>query len=256
MTENGNLVLLVTTEQSYLIVSLIDKLAGQRIRTLSFNPRNASASLNKEKADMIMIYVDQMPISKEILISLRDKADMENIPIIMLGDKYNIEKIIKIISSDLIKTIFLRPINIDEVAAHIKELIRDKSRGTKKKVLVVDDSADTLKKIKEWLHDKYQVIVAKSGTMAIKYLTMETPDLILLDYEMPIINGRQVFEMIRSEKDFETIPIIFLTSCNDKNVVMDIARLKPEGYLLKTMEPEKIIAEVDSFFAEKRGKQL
>ena len=68
MTENGNLVLLVTTEQSYLIVSLIDKLAGHRIRTLSFNARNASASLSKEKADMIMIYVDQMPISKEVLI--------------------------------------------------------------------------------------------------------------------------------------------------------------------------------------------
>ena len=110
--------------------------------------------------------------------------------------------------------------------------------------------------MKEWLHDKYQVIVAKSGTMAIKYLTMETPDLILLDYEMPIINGRQVFEMIRSEKDFETISIMFLTSCNDKNVVMDIARLKPEGYLLKTMKPERIITEVDAFFAEKRGKQL
>ena len=256
MTENGNLVLLVTTEQSYLIVSLIDKLAGHRIRTLSFNARNASASLSKEKADMIMIYVDQMPISKEVLIFLRDKADMENIPIIMLGDKYNIEKIIKIIPSDLIKTIFLRPINIDEVATRIKELIRVKSGGAKKKILVVDDSPDTLKKMKEWLHDKYQVKVAKSGTMAIKYLTMETPDLILLDYEMPIINGRQVFEMIRSEKDFETIPIMFLTSCNDKNVVMDIARLKPEGYLLKTMKPERIITEVDAFFAEKRRKQL
>ena len=124
---------------------------------------------------------------------------------------------------------------------------------TKKRV---DFCFVSLKKMKEWLHDKYQVIVAKSGTMAIKYLTMETPDLILLDYEMPIINGRQVFEMIRSEKDFETIPIMFLTSCNDKNVVMDIARLKPEGYLLKTMKPERIITEVDAFFAEKRGKQL
>ena len=105
-----------------------------------------------------------------------------------------------------------------------------------------------LKKIKLWLSSKYHVIVAKSGAMAVKYLAMEKPDLILLDYEMPVLNGKQVLEMIRAEEDFRMIPIIFLTACNDKDVIMDIAKLKPEGYLLKTMEPSKIIGEIDSFF--------
>ena len=252
----GNLVLLVTTENSYLMVSLIDKMAERRIRTISVDAGIASIFQTKEKANVILVYVDQAPIGDEVLVFLRDRADTGNIPIIFLGDKYNIELAQKTISKEVIDSIFLRPINVDEVAAHVQAIIKARNASVKKKILVVDDSADTLKKIKEWLQDKYQVIVAKSGTMAIKYLTMETPDLILLDYEMPVLNGKQVLEMIRSEKDFESIPIMFLTSCNDRTVVMDIARLKPEGYLLKTMGPEQIIAEVDTFFAEKKAEKI
>ncbi|MCH4192319.1 MAG: response regulator [Butyrivibrio sp.] len=252
----GNLALLVTTEHSYLMVSLIDKLAERRIRTVSVDADIASIFQSKEKANVILVYVDQTPIGDEVLVFLRDRADTGNIPIILLGDKYNIEAVQKSISKDFIDSIFFRPINVDEVAAHVQAIIKARNASVKKKILVVDDSADTLKKIKEWLQGKYQVIVAKSGTMAIKYLTMEIPDLILLDYEMPVLNGKQVLEMIRSEKDFETIPIMFLTSCNDRNVVMDIAKLKPEGYLLKTMDPEQIIAQVDTFFAEKKAEKL
>lgn len=88
--------------------------------------------------------------------------------------------------------------------------------------------------------------------MAIKYLAMEQTDLILLDYEMPICDGRQVLEMIRAEKDFANIPVIFLTNKNDKESVVKISHLRPDGYLLKTMEPTQIVKNIDDFF-EKRS---
>lgn len=50
--------------------------------------------------------------------------------------------------------------------------------------------------------DSFLLFMANSGTMAIKYLSINKPDLVLLDYEMPVINGKQVLEMIRSEEDF------------------------------------------------------
>ena len=152
----------------------------------------------------------------------------------------------------MIDSIFLRPINVDEVAAHVQAIIKARNASVKKKILVVDDSADTLKKIKEWLQDKYQVIVAKSGTMAIKYLTMETPDLILLDYEMPVASGPQVLEMIRSEPATSSIPVMFLTSKSDRESVLKVVSLKPEKYLLKTMPPEELIANIDDFFEKNR----
>jgi CheY-like chemotaxis protein len=109
-----------------------------------------------------------------------------------------------------------------------------------------------LRNIKGWLEDRYQVILANSGAMAIKYLAINRPDLVLLDYEMPVVDGRQVLGMIRSETEFCDIPVIFLTGKNDRESIVKVMELKPEGYLLKSMEPSEIVMAIDSFFEKRR----
>lgn len=122
----------------------------------------------------------------------------------------------------------------------------------KKKVLVVDDSEFMLKAMLDLLSNDYEVLTAKSGTSAIRGITLDRPDLILLDYEMPVCDGSQVLEMIRAEKEFADIPVIFLTSKVDKRSVSKVIALKPEGYLSKFMPPETVKKEVDHFFEKKR----
>ena len=123
----------------------------------------------------------------------------------------------------------------------------------KKKVLVVDDSDFMLTMIQELLSDNYEVISVTSGLSAFRSITLNRPDLILLDYEMPVCNGRQILEMIRSEKSFTDIPVIFLTSRVDKESVKKVVELKPQGYLSKSLAPELIKKEVDHFFEKKNG---
>ena len=65
----------------------------------------------------------------------------------------------------------------------------------------------------------YEVLTAGSGTSAIRSITLTRPDLVLLDYEMPVCNGSQVLEMIRSDQDFTDIPVIFLTNKVDRTSV-------------------------------------
>ena len=101
---------------------------------------------------------------------------------------------------------------------------------------------------------KYRITAVKSGMQAITYIASHTPDLILLDYEMPITPGSQIMEMIRSEPNSAEIPIIFLTGKSDRESVMNVMRLKPEGYLLKSMHKEDIITAVDNFFATRKWK--
>ena len=105
-----------------------------------------------------------------------------------------------------------------------------------------------LRNIKTLLEDKYQVIPVNSSEMAIKYLALNIPDLILLDYEMPIVDGRQFMQMIREDTEFHNIPIIFLTGKNYAQTVMDVMSLKPNGYLLKSMDAQKLHATIDDFF--------
>ena len=83
---------------------------------------------------------------------------------------------------------------------------------------------------------------------AITYLANHSPDLILLDYDMPITPGPQVMEMIRSEYNAKEVPIIFLTGKSDRESIMNVMKLKPQGYLLKAMTREDIVAAVDNYF--------
>jgi DNA-binding NarL/FixJ family response regulator len=70
---------------------------------------------------------------------------------------------------------------------------------------------------------------------------------------MPIVDGKQVLEMIRSETEFSDVPVIFLTGKNDKKSIMGVMSLKPNGYLLKSMYPIEIIRAVDEFFSTYKG---
>ena len=72
-------------------------------------------------------------------------------------------------------------------------------------------------------------------------------DLILLDYEMPIVDGPQLLKMIRFEESTKDIPVMFLTSKSDKEHVLTAANLKPEAYLLKTMPKKDILNNITEF---------
>lgn len=122
----------------------------------------------------------------------------------------------------------------------------------KKKLLVVDDSEFMLRMMQQLFGNDYEVLTATSGLSAFRSITLSRPDLVLLDYEMPVCKGDQILEMIRSEKEFKDIPIIFLTSRVDRESVTKVVELKPQGYLSKSLAPELVKKEVDLFF-ERRG---
>ena len=77
----------------------------------------------------------------------------------------------------------------------------------------------------------------------------------LLDYEMPVLDGKQVLEIVRSEQEFAKVPVIFLTNKNDRESVSKVTSLRPNGYLLKTMPPEDIVAAIDAFFMKQKGNE-
>ena len=85
-----------------------------------------------------------------------------------------------------------------------------------KKVLVVDDNISFLKQINALLEDHYDLFLAKSGAMALKISAQEKPDLILLDVEMPEMDGFAAIAKLREEPWFDSTPVIFLTGNHDE----------------------------------------
>ena len=79
-------------------------------------------------------------------------------------------------------------------------------------VLVVDDDVTSLKLATSILEKDYRVAAAISGKMAFKYLENNTPDLILLDLNMPDMDGFEVMEQLNANPKFSKIPVIFLSA--------------------------------------------
>ncbi len=111
----------------------------------------------------------------------------------------------------------------------------------KKHVLVVDDDPMMLKLIKEQLKDNYTVATAISGAIALKFLENKKTDLIILDYEMPGENGADVLKKIRDNEATSNLPVIFLTGITDREKIQKVLSYKPQGYLLKPIEREKLL---------------
>lgn len=156
-------------------------------------------------------------------------------------------------SSDSIRGKIESGINHENAVDAVKQYLVNENtewKKQKKKILVVDDSELVRKKIVSLFEGDYEVTEVGSSISAIQSITVNRPDLVLLDYEMPVCDGRQALEMIRSEKATANIPVFFLTGRADRESVTKVRELKPEGYLLKMMPDEDIKKVVNDFLAK------
>lgn len=112
------------------------------------------------------------------------------------------------------------------------------------RILVIDDATIIHKTIKGYLDSRYEVATAISGKIALRFLNAKEVSLILLDYEMPEMNGPAVLEELRKDPYLATIPVVFLTGINDVEKIKNALALKPQGYLLKPVEKEALIAKI------------
>ena len=120
--------------------------------------------------------------------------------------------------------------------------------GNLKRILIVDDDPAYAKMVREWLKDVYKVDIVTTGMQAITYLVKTKADLVLLDYEMPVVDGPQVLQMLRSEPAVAKIPVIFLTGIGDRESVKRVMALKPQGYVLKSTTKGDLRATLKSTF--------
>ena len=102
-----------------------------------------------------------------------------------------------------------------------------------KRILVVDDDSMNLMRTKMILGKEYDVLFANSGIEALEKLRHEQVDLVLLD-----------IEMLRGVKEFDEIPVIFLTASGQESDVVSAIRLGAVNYLKKPFEPQELIRRV------------
>ncbi|MDR1943674.1 MAG: response regulator, partial [Synergistaceae bacterium] len=112
-------------------------------------------------------------------------------------------------------------------------------------ILVVDDDATNLRMLHEILRPRYKVFAAPSGQRAMVFLERRTPDLILLDVEMPGMNGYQVISRLKGDLRTASIPVLFLTAQEGREKEETALRLGAVDYILKPITAGVVLARVN-----------
>lgn len=112
-------------------------------------------------------------------------------------------------------------------------------------ILVVDDDKTNLTLAQNILLPKYRIAASNSGQAALKYLENHRPDLILLDINMPDMDGFEVMEQIRLRGESDTIPVIFLTADNLAETEIKCFQMGAMDFVTKPFVPDILLSRVD-----------
>lgn len=126
-------------------------------------------------------------------------------------------------------------------------------KGGVKRIVAVDDSNVVLKMLKNVLNkEEYDVHPFSTGKRALEYLIQKDniPDLIILDIEMPEMNGYDVLERIKKMDHLEKVPVIFLTANGEKKQVIKAVTGGVKDYVVKPIDKEILNKKLDSLWKE------
>ena len=114
----------------------------------------------------------------------------------------------------------------------------------RRRVLVVDDSPTVLSYVASILAPHFDVEVASDGAEGYRRIGERMPDAVILDLEMPEMNGVQMLSLLRSEERFRSLPVLISTTVTDVQQVNECRRLGCAGFVLKPLNGEYIVAKL------------
>jgi len=182
--------------------------------------------------DLILLDVEMPEMDGyDVLRKLKADKDYSHIPVIFLTgvQDESAEKLaLRLGAIDFVEKPFTAPVLINRINLHssLIDLDRGKIKSGAdaakpkkpglKTVFAVDDSEAFLSQVDNALKSRYEVVTMSSGQRMFELLGKVTPDLILLDVEMPEMSGYDVLRKMKTLRDYSHIPVIFLTGVQDE----------------------------------------
>ena len=207
------------------------------------------------RPDLLMVSLDDLLVAPATTIaSLRN--DNPRTPIITFGTVDNKVKFDKDFPDEKLENLNV-PYDENQALNTVCTMLKMNAEALKqqmanrKKILIVDDDATTLRGLRSMLEDQYEVSVANSGAKAFEVMEGSMPDVVLLDYEMPEMSGREVLVKIRQTPKYMRLPVIFVTGNSGKEIIQELIALKASGLLLKPVIMSNLVAAIDKALSGK-----
>ena len=133
------------------------------------------------------------------------------------------------------------------------KLFGSKKKSEQAKILVVDDEPDYITTVQcrlEWCH--YEVITAANGEEALEKAVSEKPDLILLDTNMPVMNGHETLEHLRRHPSLKDVPVIMVTARCEAEDVAAASAYGVADYVAKPFDFTELVEKIANALGSKR----
>ena len=247
-------ILLVRNEQTFLVNAIKNALLSAKFIVEEASFSIADISKKARDTNLILLYTDnEFEEHRDIMVYFKDLSMEENMIMMVIGNKDAFDLVHQYIPKEDVAYEIERPLYMADLVQKAQIVTDDEYEFQRRKsILIVDDDPTFLQMIREWLKDTYRVGMANSGTQAVAWLATNKADLVLLDYDMPVLDGPKVLEMLKSESFSSSTPVMFLTGKNDKESVTSVIALKPADYLLKTISKDKLLSTLDAFFKARK----
>lgn len=247
-------ILLVRNEQTFLVNAIKNALDAAKFVVDEAAYSLADLSAKARDANLILLYTDnELEEHRDAMVYLKDLSMEDNMVMMVIGNKDAFDFVHQYIPKEDVAYEIERPLDMADLVQKAQIVTDDEYEFQRRKsILIVDDDLTFLQMIREWLKDTYRVGMANSGTQAVAWLATNKADLVLLDYDMPVLDGPKVLEMLKSESFSSSTPVMFLTGKNDKESVTNVIALKPADYLLKTISKDKLLSTLDAFFKARK----
>jgi len=199
--------------------------------------------------DLIILDVNMPDIDGyEAIKGLKNDERYSSIPVIFLtgsSDKESVVKGLSLGAADYVIKPFSSPKLIESIEALLdpkkqKSASNDDENDSKPSVLIVDDVASMLRAMQHALQDRYNVSVLSKPEDALDFLKSKKPDLILLDYIMPVINGFALIPMIREIPNHADTPIIIITTEGTSDIVNEAMSRGASDFIVKPFKPKEL----------------
>ncbi len=251
MNENKR-ILLIGDKKSFMVTAIAKGLRDEGFDVGQVAPEVNDISLVQNPPSIWVMYLDgNVGDMFEQITYIKDSIIERKLYFFLIGNPDEIEIAYESLPKEIIRETFTRPLNVSVLAASLEKAVADENKqAERKKILIIDDNPTTLHSLQSMLEQHYRVFIASSGMNGISFLVKQDVDLILLDYEMPVVDGPKVLEMLHQDGKLSMIPVMFLTGKSDKGSVLKAVSLKPVKYLLKTLPPKQLLEEIDQFFAQ------
>lgn len=213
--------------------------------------RQALDFVRQNPVDIILLDVE-MPIMDgfRTLEHLRQMEECINVPVILITGKR--DKLTVLNSSMMgVDGYLAKPVSKEALTQKIAEVYQTKEKSENRKtLLLIDDDMSYLKHLNNLLQDSYNIIMINSAKLALNYLLKHTPDVIILDYQMPLYNGANVMNMIQRNFLGKQIPIILLSGTLNREILQECYTYNPAAYLAKPVTKEVLVENIEQALAQ------